>query len=147
MITGNEKASGVLAEWGLSLAPMTLATEGRVMEPERIILGKTSFSTDPKCDWTRNLFNDVLVAVKIESWILVYTERDFTKAQDFSKCLMEVSQRMGIRIGAPKMVGLPNDRTDTYVNRIRDEINSSVTPTIFECLWLLLYVYHFISFN
>jgi hypothetical protein len=24
------------------------------------------------------------------------------------------------------MVGLPNDRTDTYVNRIRDEINSSV---------------------
>lgn len=116
----------MLSDWGLSLAPMPIGMEGRVMEPEKIILGNSSFATDPKCDWTRNLFNDILVAVKIDNWILVYTERDNPKAKDFSKCLLEVGQKMGIKIQPPKMIGLPNDRTDTYVNRIRDEINSSV---------------------
>jgi hypothetical protein len=57
---------------------------------------------------------------------LVYTERNLNNAQDFSKTLMDVGSKMGIRIQPPKLVGLPNDRTDTYVNRIRDEINSSV---------------------
>jgi hypothetical protein len=51
-------------------------------------------------------------------------------ADNFSKTLMEVGSKMGIRIKPPKMVGLPNDRTDTYVNRIRDEINSSVIYSI-----------------
>ncbi|XP_046444818.1 piwi-like protein Ago3 [Daphnia pulex] len=125
-VNNNERAKSVLSEWGLSLAPMPLSLEGRVIEPEKIFLSKSNFTTNPQCDWSRNLGNDILVAVKIETWILVYTDRNLNNANDFSKTLMEVGSKMGIRIKPPKMVGLPNDRTDTYVNRIRDEINSSL---------------------
>lgn len=126
ILTENERAASVLSQWGLSLAPMPLSLEGRVLEPERIFLSKSNFTTNPQCDWSRNLGNDILVAVKIESWILVYIDRQLNIAQDFSKTFMEVGSKMGIRINPPKMVGLANDRTDTYVNRIRDEINPSV---------------------
>ncbi|KAK4035484.1 hypothetical protein OUZ56_027572 [Daphnia magna] len=125
-VNNNERASSVLSQWGLSLAPMPLSIEGRVLEPERIFLSRSNFATNPQCDWSRNLGNDVLVAVKIESWILVYVDRQLNIAQDFSKTLLDVGSKMGIRINPPKMVALPNDRTDTYVNRIRDEINSSL---------------------
>lgn len=125
-MAGNEKAAGLLSAWGLSLA-QPLGLEGRVIEPEKIFLSRSSFQTNPQCDWTRNLGNDVLVAVKIDSWILVCTERERSKAQEFSKCFAEVSRSMGIQSNPPKMIFLPNDRTDTYVNKIRDEINSSVS--------------------
>ena len=38
---------------------------------------------------------------------------------------------MGIQISPPKMIILNNDRMDTYVTRIRDEINPSVGATYF----------------
>lgn len=106
--------------------PLPIKLGGRVMEPEKIILSRGAYLTDSKCDWTRNLMSDVLVPVKIDSWILVYTERDLAKAKDFRDCVAEVSPKMGIKVAPPKMIGLPNDRTDTYVNRIREEINSTV---------------------
>ena len=72
------------------------------------------------------IFCSSRVDVVAKNWILVYTERDAGKARDFTKTLVEVGSKMGMKIGAPKMVGLPNDRTDTYINRIKDEINASV---------------------
>ena len=97
------------------------------MDPEKIFLSKSSFFPNAKFDWAGNLQNDVLVPIKMDTWILVCVDREIGKAQDFSKCLLEVAGKMGIRIAPPKMVGLPNDRTDTYVNRIREEIHPQVT--------------------
>lgn len=97
------------------------------MEPEQLILSKSKFFPNAKFDWASNLMNDVLVPVSVQTWILVCSDRDHQKTQDFSKCLIEVSNRMGIRFGTPKLICLPNDRTDTYVNRIRDEINPQVS--------------------
>ena len=113
------------------MAPRSITLEGRTLEPERIILGKRTITTNPQCDWTRDLFNDILVAVKINNWLLVCTDKDNSKAQDFSKCLIEVAQKMGIKINSPKMISLNNDRTDTYVTRIRDEINPAVSYPLF----------------
>ena len=45
---------------------------------------------------------------------------------------------MGIQINSPKMIILTNDRTDTYLNRIREEINPAV------CYFLLLFFLVFI---
>ena len=131
-LTGNEKASQLLSHWGLSLDTLPLKINGRVLEAEKITLSRSCFTTNQNCDWTRNLGNDILVAVDVKTWILVYVERDAGKAQDFTKTLVEVGSKMGMKIGAPKMVGLPNDRTDTYVNRIRDEINPSVTLNLID---------------
>ena len=110
----------------MSLAPRSISLEARKLEPEKINLGRKTITTNPQCDWGRDLSTDILVAVKINNWILVCTDKDNLKAQDFSKCLVEVGSKMGIKINPPKVINLPNDRTDTYVNRIRDEINPPV---------------------
>ena len=138
-ILDNEKAARVLSEWGLSLAPRSICLEARTLEPEKIILGRKTITTNPQCDWGRDLSTDILVAVKINNWILVCTDKDNLKAQDFSKCLVEVGSKMGIKINPPKMINLPNDRTDTYVSRIRDEIN----PTV--CFFFFLYFNVFVA--
>ena len=57
------------------------------------------------------IFCSSRVDVVAKNWILVYTERDAGKARDFTKTLVEVGSKMGMKIGALKMVGLPNDRT------------------------------------
>ena len=85
--------------------------------------------TNPTCEWGKNLANDVFVPVVINNWILVCTDRDNPKCQDFSKTLIELGGKMGIKIVPPKIVVLQNDRTDTYITRIKDEINSSVCFT------------------
>lgn len=122
----NPKASSVLSEWGLRLCAEPLNVKGRVLEPERIFLGKAVFSTNPQCDWSRNLSSDIINPVRIQNWILVSTERDRPKAFEFSDCLMDVGRKMGIQVSPPIVVALQNDRTDTYVNRIRDSISKEV---------------------
>ena len=105
---------------------MPLGLEGRVLDPESIQLGRACVPSGPQCDWGRNLNNDILTPVKIENWLLVTTERDHSKAKGFTDSFLEVSSRMGMRVRPPRLVVLQNDRTDTYVNRIRDEIDSEV---------------------
>ena len=125
--TDNEQAIKILGEWGLVLERRPLMMDSRTLEPEHIILKRTTFPTNLQCDWGKNLGNDILNPVKIQSWLLVYTERNAAQAREFTTTMLEVSKRMGIQIGQPKVAGLSNDRTDTYVNRIRDEINPDVT--------------------
>lgn len=128
----SEKASALLAAWGLSLDPFPLGLQGRVLELEKIHLGRSNFTTDPRCDWGKNLSDDILSPVKLLNWILVATERDHSKGQGFSETLIEVGRRMGMAINPPRFISLANDRTDTYVNRIRDEINPQVLNDRFE---------------
>ena len=109
----------------VDVKPKKHIEKGRTLEPEKIFLRKRSFTTNPQYDWARDLANDILVAVNITNWLLVCT--DSAKAQDFSKCLIKVGQKMGMKINPPKMISLNNDHTDTYVSRIRDEINPKVS--------------------
>ena len=100
--------------------------EGRLLKPEVIHLGKTQCPSGPQCDWGRSIGNNIITPVNIHNWILVVCERDLQRAKDFTTTLIEVSARMGINIKHPRLITLQNDRTDTFVNRIRDEINSEV---------------------
>lgn len=123
---GNEKASSVLSEWGITLEPNCLRIEGRELPPEQIILSKSKFFPNAKFDWTSNLKKDVLAAVNIQSWILVCTDRDHPKTKEYSQTLIDVSSEMGICLASPKIMSLPNDRTNTYLECLRDEINPQV---------------------
>jgi len=73
---------------------------GRTLKREIIFLGKRTFTTNVECDWSTDLFGDVLVAVKITNWLLVCTDKDSTKAQDFINCLTESCQEKGIKISS-----------------------------------------------
>jgi len=126
VILGNVKAARVLEAWGLNLSSRPITLEGRTLDPENIILGKRTVSTNTQCDWTRDFFNGILVAVQITTWLLVCSERDILIAQDFIKSLKEFAYQMGINIDPPKVIILKNDRTETYVDSIRNEIHPTV---------------------
>ena len=126
-VNTNPKAASILSEWGLRLDHAALQVKGRVMEPEKIHLGRAIFPTNPQCDWSKNLMNDIINPVRILNWILVTTDRDKAKGCEFADTLMDVGRKMGMEIKPPRMISLPNDRTDTYVNRIRESINPQVT--------------------
>jgi len=70
--------------------------------------------------------NDIIDPIRILNWILVTTDRDKPMGCEFADTLMDVGRKMGMEIKPPRMISLPNDRTDTYVNRIRESINSQV---------------------
>ena len=126
----------MLSEWGLELDDSCLRLDGRNLGPETIFLNRgKSFLTNDACDWTRQLSDNVLGPVKIDNWILVCTDRDSGKSQDFTKTLLDLGGRMGIKIVPPKLIVLQNDRSDTYINRIKDEINRDVNLELFLCLF------------
>ena len=96
-INTNPKAARILSEWGLRLDHTVLQVKGRVMEPEKIHLCRAIFPADPQYDWPKN------------------------------DTLMDVGRKMAMEIKPEQMISLQNDRTDAYVNRIRECINSQVT--------------------
>ena len=53
-------------------------------------------------------------------------ERDRNRAQDFVQTWIEVGYRMGMIIKPPRLITLNNDRTDTFVKCIREEIQPKV---------------------
>ena len=122
----SEKTAGLLSRWGLSFDSAPLGLEGRVLKPEVINMGKSICPSGPQCDWGRNIGNNIITPVAIQNWILVVCERDLNRAKQFADTLIEVSCRMGMDIKPPRLITLHNDRTDTFVNRIRGEINSEV---------------------
>ena len=126
IISDNENCVWLLSDWGLSLAPKSITLDARTLDREDIILGKRTIAPNTQYDWTRDVLHDILVAVKITNWLLVCTDKYKDKAQDFTKCLIEVGQKMGIEINFPKIISLQNDRTDSYISRIRDEIHPAV---------------------
>jgi len=59
--------------------------------------------------------------------MVVFTKRDASKAQDFIQTMNQVCPQMGIQVRGPRVFELQNDRTETYVRTIRDNINAQVS--------------------
>jgi len=106
---------------------MAFKLEGRLFKPEVINFGESTCPTGPQCDWGRNIDNSIKTPVThIHTWIVVVCERDRNRAQDFVQTWIEVGYRMGMIIKPPRLITLNNDRTDTFVNCIREEIQPKV---------------------
>ena len=69
--------------------------------------------------------------VDLNNWMVLYTRRDASKAQDFIQTMSQVCPAMGIQVRAPRVFELPSDRTETYIAAVRDNINAEVSGTLF----------------
>ena len=125
-VSANEEAKRVLSVWGLKLSPTALVIPARILDSERLTLRNSTFITNMQCDWGKNLMNDILNPVKLDNWVLAVLERDAAKCMEFVTSFIDVGKRMGMVINSPTVIRLNNDRTDTYVNRIREEIGPKV---------------------
>jgi hypothetical protein len=68
----------------------------------------------------------VLTAVAIKKWAIFFVEKNKGVVENFCKVLRQQAPRMGIEVAQPKIVALPNDKTETYLKAMRDLIDETV---------------------
>lgn len=54
---------------------------------------------------------------------MIYAKVDKNEALAFEEMMSKVNGSVGIRVQAPRHIELPNDRTETFVNTLRKELN------------------------
>jgi aubergine-like protein len=138
-INKHPEAKQKLTDWGLTLDSDPCQVTARVLNKEVVIFGQNkSFDIAPNADFSRNATScEVLEPVNLQNWILIYTKNDSKTAESFENILMKVCGPTGIRCAPPRRNELPNDRTDTYVNKIKDclkDKNIQIVVTIFPTL-------------
>eukprot|EP00795_Rhopilema_esculentum_P012740 gene12740-3467_t len=130
-IYSNEKALEELMNWGLELDRNLLQLQGRNLPAEKILLGSTSFTANREADWGREATREnVISAVNLNNWIVIYTKRDEAKAMDFCNTMGKVAPAMGIQVSQPMNVHLKDERTETYLKAIRDNLNPKVQMVV-----------------
>ena len=132
-----------------------LQTEGRQLPLEKIILGNTQFQSSPQADWGQQAVKEqVITPVPLRNWLVLFVNRDKSKAIEFMNMMKKVTPPMGIQVRNPqpsstlvqvhqsftqpntslsysiyflqvndaRPVELPNDRTETYLRNIREQL-------------------------
>ncbi|KAI0210741.1 Piwi-like protein 2 [Lamellibrachia satsuma] len=127
-INSHPNACAELEKWGLQLDIDTLRLEGRLLPMEKIkFRGRNTVDAGREADWGRaQTRSEVISAVDLSCWMVVFTKRDASKAQDFIQTMNQVCPQMGIQVRGPRVFELNNDRTETYIRTIRDNINAQV---------------------
>ena len=120
-------ARAELEKWGLQLEKHMIDLDARILPVEKINFRNTSVSAGREADWGRDLTKEhVITPVNINEWLLIFTKRDNQKAFEFYSAMSRVSAPMGITIEQPKIVELMDDRTDSYLRGIRENMMSTL---------------------
>ncbi|KAI6656672.1 piwi B [Oopsacas minuta] len=116
-----------LEKWGLKLEKHMIDIDARVLPIEKINFRNTSVSAGKEADWGRDLTKEnVITPVQISHWLLIFTKRDHQRAFDFYNAMSKVCPPMGISIDQPKVIELADDRTDSYLRGIRENLQSTL---------------------
>ncbi|CAG2181038.1 unnamed protein product, partial [Oppiella nova] len=110
-----------LTDWGLDLSPKPYETYGRTMTADRIVLGGgKEVPVSAKADWSRDATNCALFhPINVNKWMIVFTQKDSAKVDEFIKCLKAVTRMMGFTFADPDK-HVARDETPTgYVNAIK----------------------------
>nr|BAJ07610.1 piwi [Ephydatia fluviatilis] len=126
------EAQEVLTNWNVEFDKDLIGLNGRVLPPEKILMGNTSFSYRPgEPDWSREMRGASLIsAVNHQNYLMVFTSRDADKAQDLFQTLTRVGPPMGMRFDEPQLAELPNDRTQTFLQGIERQLTPETQMVI-----------------
>ena len=85
--------------WKSLIFVCLVQTEGRQLPLEKIILGSTSFQSSPQADWGQQAVKEqVITPVPLRNWMVLYVNRDKSKALDFVTMMNKVTPAMGIEV-------------------------------------------------
>lgn len=134
-INSSPEAKNELLRWGLEIDTNTVSTSGRSLPAEKILVGKNYvFNCNKEADFFRDVSRStVLKAVTINNWIMVFTQRDNLKAQNFVEKFIEVSSKVGMKVRPPKLIAIRDDRSDTFKQAIASSINEQMQLVV--CLF------------
>ena len=66
---------------------------------EKIVLGSTSFISSPQADWGQQAVKEqVITPVPLHNWLVLYVNRDKSKAVEFVGMMNKVTPAMGIEV-------------------------------------------------
>ncbi|XP_063230017.1 piwi-like protein Siwi [Bacillus rossius redtenbacheri] len=134
-LLNEESVRSDFKEWNMTLSNRLVEFNGRVLPPERIILGKDR-GQDVKCevgqdaDWTRNLrSNSMCAMVELSNWVLVAPSKFRRDAQGFAQTLQKAAAGMRFMVATPQIYDLDDYRTASYTQAL-DQITASKRPQI-----------------
>ena len=124
-VRGNEAAKAILSQWGLSVKEEPVRLTGRLLPSPVMHFGQGQRETvGPRGDWSRAATNKpVMTPVHLTKWAILFTERSKDDVRKFCKTMQQLAGRMGINVANPKVIALPNDRTETYLEALRPVID------------------------
>ncbi|XP_067134684.1 piwi-like protein Ago3 isoform X2 [Centruroides vittatus] len=126
-INSNPETVEDLSAWGLRLEDAAVNLNGTSLPFEVIYFKDNRIETTEECDWGRNVTRSgVIVAVDLETWLIVFWKRDSNRAHDFIQMMRKISNGIGIRINDPRKIEINDDRTETYLKAVRDNVNPQV---------------------
>ncbi|CAG9858425.1 unnamed protein product [Phyllotreta striolata] len=129
-----EQAQEILADWGLKVADDSLQLPGRQLENELVYFGDGKQVRSMNGDWSRAAGDNKLIGpVDMTNWMLFYTQKDTAYAENFVDLMCRLAGPMGCIIKRPKMVKLPDDRTDTYLKSFQENIRKDIEVCVFIC--------------
>lgn len=64
--------------------------------------------------------------VDILDWLVVHTQRDEPNARSFVDTMMKVCPQLGVKIDHPAIQKIRDDRTETYLNTIKNNVGPNV---------------------
>ncbi|CAG2185706.1 AUB [Mytilus edulis] len=74
-------------------------------------------------DWSRDMRGKELVTpVDLQRWVIVFTRKNSAMAQDLVQTLSKVGPPMGMRIAQPTPCEIPDDRNDSYLSALRQQV-------------------------
>ncbi|KOC71336.1 Piwi-like protein 1 [Habropoda laboriosa] len=133
-IQNNDVPREILADWGLQLETDVLQLKGRVLEPENIFFGNgAKFICPPNkpVQWSSAVCRSTLLRTPSSNhFCVLYCNRDTRCAQEFIGMLKKVSKVIGMTIGEPQAIPLKDDRIETYVHALRNNIQQTVSLMI-----------------
>ena len=108
-----------------------LKVEGRRLQPEKILFGNTTITSNAQADFGRDAVKEqVITPVHLNKWIVVFVKRDEGKAFDFVTMMKKVTPPMGISVADPVMLVVRDDRTETYLRSIRESLHPQVQMVV-----------------
>ncbi|EGI70106.1 PREDICTED: protein argonaute-3 [Acromyrmex echinatior] len=118
----------ILSEWGLHLSSDLVRFTARQLEPEMIRFGNNkTFKTNERADWSSAAVrNPVLRTPNLSKWNIIYFIKDRSCIVDFLNQLSKVAIAINMRIDSPKQVALRDDRTETYLREIQNNLTDNL---------------------
>ncbi len=113
----------ILADWGIKLAPHPFNSSGRVLEPPVLHFGHGQKEMLTRSDWSRAATNKpVLTPISLTNWVVLFPQDKANDVRRFCQTMQNLAQRMGITMAQPRPIKLANDRTNAYVDAMREAI-------------------------
>ncbi|XP_059156586.1 piwi-like protein 1 [Physella acuta] len=136
-INQSPKVAEILKPWKIEISDKPAQIPGRQLPAEQLLMKTnrgeyTKISYDIKeADWSRNMRNMCLLnPVHMEQWLIIFPRQAAQSSSELSDCLSRVGKGMGMRIINPTAVELNDDRNDSYLQAIRQNLNQRVQMVV-----------------